>query len=299
MSVHSDLINEVTAKSKSGSFFCESEHGKIKSIVERLGKTQANEKSHGRDVHLSILESAKKSASFFTQNARSSSAIAVMDVILAAHRDYNKQVLNHVLKLRETYPKLTFCGLARLLQEYPTATSFKEIWGHNDEGKFQTLCAVIEKILPLLDGQDDIKNDFEVMERWATSASLKNRKDDVIGSVKNIGVATYQHLRMNFGVNTLKPDQRVKEVLKNEFELDINATKAILAVEEIAEICGMELLVVDQIFVRYGSGYYRRDARKKGDPSVQEIIKKLKVSGVEISIISNATGWTHEDVRNT
>ncbi|OAH96331.1 hypothetical protein A1332_23030 [Methylomonas methanica] len=94
------------------------------------------------------------------------------------------------------------------------------------------------------------------MKNWAENAKLDKRKNDILGSIKNVGVATFQHLRINFGIDTVKPDQRVKEILEKEFNLKLSSEKAILAVEEIAHITGFKVIEIDQIFVKYASGYY-------------------------------------------
>ena len=279
-------------------FFQIDEHQKIKETVARLGNAPATEDSHGQDVGLSIFESARKSVAEHADQTRLNPAIAIMDVILAAHRDYNKAVLPHVRNLRKNYPNLTINGLDKLLQTYPTALLFKEIWGHNDDQKFQTLKSVVAKILPMLQGRDDIQNDIEKTHDWAVNANLENYKEDPIGSILNIGVATFQHMRMSFGANVVKPDQRVMEILEREFGRKLEGINAILACEEIAEICGADFspLLIDRIFVRYGSGYYRE--KTNSETYIVGVIKKLKASSVDLEIISNATGWTYEDVQN-
>jgi hypothetical protein len=75
--------------------------------------------------------------------------------------------------------------------------------------------------------------------------------------VRGIGPAAFQHLRMNFGVDTTKPDQRVKEVLEREFGFRLfDAAAAVVALEELAERTGYTVIELDQICVNYGSGYY-------------------------------------------
>lgn len=69
---------------------------------------------------------------------------------------------------------------------------------------------------------------------------------------------------MVFGENTIKPDQRVKEVLLKEFGLKkLNNIYVILIAHQIAEICSLSPLEIDQIFVNYGSGYYLKTTGKK------------------------------------
>jgi hypothetical protein len=75
--------------------------------------------------------------------------------------------------------------------------------------------------------------------------------------LKNVGIATIQHLKLDFGVNSVKPDQRVIEVLQREFGFkQVNQIKAIKLVEEIAIIAKIEIRKLDLMLVNYGSGYY-------------------------------------------
>jgi hypothetical protein len=98
------------------------------------------------------------------------------------------------------------------------------------------------------------------MKQWARRATpTKRHNDHLAGGIPNFGLASFQHLRMTFGVNTVKPDQRVRKVLEQEFGLRLSDAKAILAVEEIAKATGYSPLMIDQIFVKYGSGYYVGD----------------------------------------
>src|SRR6185312_7541211 len=150
---------------------------------------------------------------------------------------------------------------------------FYSFWGHKDEKKYTTLKNLLISIDKLKSQYPDITNDFELMNKWATTTDLLNRKNDLIGSIPNIGVATFQHLRMVFGVDTVKPDQRVKEVLDFEFGCKrLSDEKAIKAVEQIANITGKKVITIDQILVKYGSGYYNQNANKI---SVKEIAKNL------------------------
>lgn len=78
---------------------------------------------------------------------------------------------------------------------------------------------------------------------WAKSSKLENWKEDPIGSIKGVGLVTYQYLRMMGGIDTVMPDKIVKRVLNKIFrkaglepiEDDILFIKR---VEEIARQCG-------------------------------------------------------------
>jgi hypothetical protein len=113
-----------------------------------------------------------------------------------------------------------------------------------------------------------------------------NFKDDIIGRIRGIGIATFQHLRMNFGANTVKPDQRVKEVLNKEFKFySENDIDYISAVEYIAKITGKSALYIDQVFVNYGSGYYSNNDFTK--IASDKYFEKLNLKGEEDIIVTN------------
>lgn len=235
----------------------EKSDAQVKEIVERLGNALMAPGSHGwnkEHPNERIVEAAQKQMGLHA--SKKNAAIAVMGVLLGANRNWEKQVKCNLKRMRndEAIKDITF----RQLLDKLLATDYKafsKVWGHSDEKKYNTLKSLVDNILifgithPTLD-------DFELMKEWAETAKLENRSNDLLGKLKNVGIATFQHLRMTFGVDTVKPDQRVKEVLKNEFGVRLSPEKAISAVEEIARITGNRVYVIDQIFVKYGSGYY-------------------------------------------
>jgi hypothetical protein len=136
-----------------------------------------------------------------------------------------------------------------------------------DERRFAETCGgyaekrrILRELMPIIrrvKQEYDIPGDYEAMEEWAKRASLRNLKSDPIGRVRGIGPAALQHLRMNFGADTAKPDQRVKEVLEREFGFRLfDAAAAVAALEELARRTGYTAIELDQICVNYGSGYY-------------------------------------------
>ena len=235
----------------------EKSDAQIKEIIERLGNALMAPKSHGYEKYVGkrIVEAAEEQMTEL-QDSQKNAAIAVMGVVLGANRDWQRQVAKHLVRMRadESIKNITFRQLLNRLQA-TNYKDFKAIWGHSDEKKFNTLKSLVEQIL-IFGADHPTLNDVALMKEWAETAKLENRAKDLLGGLANVGIATFQHLRMTFGVDTVKPDQRVKEVLKNEFGVQLSNEKAISAVEEIARITGHRVHVVDQIFVKYGSGYY-------------------------------------------
>ena len=223
--------------------------------VQKLGGHRMRVSSHGFEIfgEVRIIEAARKQAATFAGNfGKDNAAIMLMSVVLAANRNFNKQVQPHVQKLHDRHPNLTFRELSNILSVMDYR-QFKDVWGHKDKKKYETLTSIVQSVLMLDSGAI---NDYGIMRNWAANAKLNERKKDPIGRLRYVGIATFQHLRMVFGVDTVKPDQRVKEVLLREFGAKLSDEKAILAVEEIAHATGFRVAEIDQIFVKYGSGYY-------------------------------------------
>ncbi|MBC7127984.1 MAG: hypothetical protein H5T32_07235 [Candidatus Methanosuratus sp.] len=87
------------------------------------------------------------------------------------------------------------------------------------------------------------ETDRDALRSWARSSSLENWRLDPVGSIKGVGLVTYQYLRMMGGVDTVMPDKIVKRVINEmlikagEEPVDDNMA-FILKAEEIAKQAG-------------------------------------------------------------
>lgn len=59
-------------------------------------------------------------------------------------------------------------------------------------------------------------DDREALRKWASQADPEKLKQDPVGSVKGVGLVTFQYLRMMGGVDTIMPDRVVKKIV-NKF----------------------------------------------------------------------------------
>lgn len=263
--------------------------------VEEIGSKPMTIFSHGYEPseQISIKNSALNSAKNYTKYSRSHPAIAIMDIVLAANRDYEKQVIKYVRRMRNDISDLTIQQLDELIGKHDYK-SFKTVCGHADEKKFETLKYIVKALIKNYIPQSK-ENDFYVLTEWASKASIVNKTNDIIGRIPKVGIATYQHLKMTFGVDTVKPDLRVMQVLERIFDLKVSKEKSIEAVEEIAQITKYSALELDQIFVKYGSGYFRSEDLKVR-AEVEKIITVLCELGVPIQQIAIATKWTQEEI---
>jgi len=269
----------------------------INDIVTQLGNEKLKSTGHGfRDFGpILIIDAANQSTKNYTENVVKKPAIGLISVVLAANRNYNKVVEPNLIRIEKDYPDLkTFQQLSEIIKT-KSEKEFFEFWGHKDKKKYNTLVKLLSTIEnDLRKSYPNAKNDFELMKSWGNDVDLMNYKKDIIGKIPNIAVATIQHLRMVYGVNTVKPDQRVKEVLDYEFGLSgLSDENVINAIEQIAKIVNKEVITIDQIFVKYGSSYYNRSSNKL---TVKQIAINLKESNVDIEIISKATLLSHRQI---
>ncbi|MEM0482646.1 MAG: hypothetical protein QXM16_07175 [Nitrososphaerota archaeon] len=99
-------------------------------------------------------------------------------------------------------------------------------------------------------------DDREALRNWASQSSLQDWRRDPIGSIKGVGLVTYQYLRMMGGVDTLMPDRVVKRVVNRllsdsglkPFEKDMEFIKGVTEIcEKIGvrptELCWMTWLI--------------------------------------------------------
>ena len=237
-------------------YFQPSQKTALKAKWDKLCNAKMRPGAHGYEEYPGwrIVDAAKGQLKKF-RNQRNGAHILMM-AVLSANRNFEKAVRKNMECVRCRYPKLTLRELAPLTNK--TSLQFKAIWGHDDEKKQTTLKLLVKSFLTMY--PDSSLSDYQKMKKWAKAASLSTRKSDSIGTIPNVGVATFQHLRLLLGVNTVKPDVRVQQVLTCEFGLPKNTSKiqAVVAVEQLAGILGVEASLIDQVFVKYGSGHYQK-----------------------------------------
>ncbi len=233
----------------------------LNSILERLGSKPLTVTGHGYERYgpIPIREAVEKSTSIYDNQWKEKPALGLIMVVLAANRDYNKVVLPNLIRIEEQYPGLaTFDDLSKLIEKLGQKR-FLALWGHQDQKKYDTLRNLLQEIGQLRKDHPGVEKDYELMHAWGQNTSLTGYKKDPIGRIFNIGPATFQHLRMTFGVDTTKPDERFKHVLKKEFGFTkVTELGAVEIIERMAGITGVRALVIDQILVKYVTSYPER-----------------------------------------
>lgn len=207
-----------------------------------------------------IGEAASEESKSYGRNQKERPAIGLIEVVLSINRKYSTHVEPHIIRIEKT-DLATFTQLEEMINTY-SIEEFYDFWGHHDARKYGIMRYTL-KAINILRDKYKIKDDYVLMNKWAVEANIGKNNEDIIGRTKFLGLATFQHLRMNYGVNTVKPDRQVKEVLRREFGfVGNNDKKAILTVENISSFSGYSMIELDQIFVNYGSGYYESESRR-------------------------------------
>ena len=215
---------------------------------------------HGYDgKDITILEKSKYESEHYTDEAKKTPAIALLTVILAARNNFQRIVAPRMKKLIENNPKLATFDQLKEIVNSKTQEEFYEFWNFRSPWKYNRIVEILNSIPLLRWLYSEAKNDYELFHSRASNIDIDNISDDILWKIKGMWTATIQHLAMNFGVNTAKPDQRVMEVLEREFNIkNITQSLSIEAMEQISKITWMSTLLLDQIFVKYWSSYYAK-----------------------------------------
>lgn len=142
-----------------------------------------------------------------------------------------------VPKVEEFNRNFVECGRMRNLKELAEADlkELRKVWRNR---RSWITAKNIASYLSTLSADDK-----SALRSWARKASLENWMEDPIGSIKGVGLVTFQYLRMMGGVDTVMPDKIVKRVI-NEILVEAglkpvyNDMEFIRKVEEVALECG-------------------------------------------------------------
>ncbi len=80
------------------------------------------------------------------------------------------------------------------------------------------------------------KNEMKVLNEWAKDADPYKMDDDKIGSIKGIGLSTFQYLKIQGGVDSIMPDKIIIRWIKRNFSKNIKTRLECISIgEKIAE----------------------------------------------------------------
>jgi len=85
--------------------------------------------------------------------------------------------------------------------------------------------------------------DWETLVDWAEQVRVDDVKQDIIGKIAGVNVATVQNLRLSCGVDTAKPDLHVKNALRK-----MGLGNEVQVIELLSDLTGYSCTELDQIF---------------------------------------------------
>jgi hypothetical protein len=142
-----------------------------------------------------------------------------------------------VPKVEEFNRSFVECGRIRNLKDLAQAdlNELRKVWRNR---RSWITAKSIASYLTTLSADDK-----SALRTWARKAGLENWREDPIGSIKGVGLVTFQYLRMMGGIDTVMPDKIVKRVI-NEILVKAglkpvdNDMEFIRKAEEVALKCG-------------------------------------------------------------
>lgn len=166
----------------------------------------------------------------------------VVDVVTSRQRKYEARVVPLVAKWEKFAGGSSLEILSR--QGIPTKT-----FGLRSEEE-ETITSIARNFLEF--GKSlNIRDENEICARWANEVEdmrFAFELDPVVGSVKGIGLALFNYMRMLSGSDTIKPDVRVKKKLEQlGFHLPKNDISVMYLCEIIARDLKISLIELDQL----------------------------------------------------
>ena len=204
-------------------------------------------------MNKTVLEIAKDNAEDYLWQdyfPGSAAVITLLDMTLSSKERWDV-VFPMLEAFAGAYPDCTLETLPYIVQA-EGKRRFVERWVLQDLLRFNALERLAQRFVKY---RKDwvIDTDYEAMQRWAKKYSESNgwpdpATDELLKGVPGLTLVDVQYLLMRLGVRTVKPDNRLKLVLRNldiQFKDDIELVKK---AHELADILGLDPLVFDQMF---------------------------------------------------
>jgi hypothetical protein len=192
-----------------------------------------------------------------------SPAMILIDAVLQMNRDYTNFVEPRMDYIYQKQPNLqSFSDLRRLINKHTKKNFLKKVWCYNDPGRYDLLCKILDNFIRLK-RRYGLQKDKYVLKRWAKDFDLSDIDGDPVGKLYGVGIATCQYVRMQAGVNTSKPDRRVKASMRLIFLRSFSDVQAIHVVEKMSEVTGYNCLELDQILVNDEINYGKKQKKRE------------------------------------
>ena len=186
------------------------------------------------------------------------SAEALINTVLAVRQRWHETVVPRLKAFRRDYPNIkTIYDLKELVESMSEYDFCDKVFDmkikETPNRRYKMLKSMITAFIKY-QGKKGFTSDYEAVKDWARKCDTSNLKDDLIGKIPNVGLATVQNLRICLGINTLKPDVHIKRALE-----EIGLGNDVEVSELISELTGYSPLELDQIFWHWDKNRSQRD----------------------------------------
>ncbi|MBM3331799.1 hypothetical protein FJY68_08115 [candidate division WOR-3 bacterium] len=215
------------------------------------GRPGVREKKHGNydDADIARLATTVKSMKLdlsATEPARFGHETAVLcclDAVLSIHRNYRRFVVPRVVRFRSEHPDMRLLGDMLSLYDRLGPREFAHVVTQSrDTRRAELLHSVCARLRDIASGCPTIEEEKKAIRDWMTRAGAIGY---LTFGVKGIGLATFQYLRMLFGVSTVKPDVHIKRFVGVSLGRPIRDLDAIGLIEAVASRIGTEPTSLD------------------------------------------------------
>ena len=175
---------------------------------------------------------------------------AIVNTVLAMRQRWNETAESRFIEFQKIYSEIkTLYDLENLINSLSETEFCKKVLRinikQNDYWRYNMLKDMVKAFIKY-QKEKGFASDQEAMIDWANKCDLSKLKDDIIGRLNKVEIATVQNLRICLGIDTVKPDVHIKNVLKK-----IGLGSEVEICELISELTGYKLLELDQIFWRW------------------------------------------------
>lgn len=213
---------------------------------------------------ISIKEAGILASQNFTEDHKKKPALGLIGVVLSTNRDVATFVNDRIKHINNYYPNITtFKDLEKELSKFPQEeeelkNALEKFWKLKDIKRYNILKSLNNLIINMEVDDKNVTNDYEKMNEWANKFNIEKWEKDYL-RIPGVALGTLQHLRMQFGVITVKPNRHVSTIINELFNIEANNDMdKIIAMEELAIAFEIEDFVLDKIFFKYGaSGYLK------------------------------------------
>lgn len=155
----------------------------------------------------------------------------ILDTILSSNTNYEIAIRI----LRKFFVKFGYISLRNFIK----VTPHQLLALGSTESKWKIAKEVAESVLKTV-GENSI-----AIKKWANDLCVTH---NILTDIYGVGIALSQYLRMQFGVDTVKPDRRIKYCLKEFLRCRVvTDVKAVEVCHEIAQVSGVRPIELNML----------------------------------------------------